>query len=184
MTAPASTNTTGTTWTIDPAHSVIGFSVRHMMVSKVNGSFERFSGMIQYDPDNVAASSVNVEIEVASITTRSADRDNHLRSADFFDAETYPTITFRSTSVRPGKGDSFTVDGELTMHGVTMPIALETTFNGTGASPFGHKVAGFEATTKISRDDFGLTWNVALETGGVMVSDEIRISLDIEATQA
>ena len=184
MTAPASPETTNQTWTIDPAHSVVGFTVRHMMVSKVNGSFERFSGTIAFDPDNVAGASVNVEIETASITTRSSDRDNHLRSADFFNAEQYPTITFRSTGVRPGKGDGFTVDGDLTMHGVTMPVALETTFNGTGASPFGHKVAGFEASTKISREDFGLTWNVALETGGVMVSDEIRISLDIEATQS
>ena len=170
-----------TTWTIDPAHSVVGFSVRHMMVTKVTGQFERFSGTISFDPDDVAAATVEVEIETASITTRSADRDAHLRSADFFDAETYPTITFRSTAVRPGKGNGFQVHGDLSMHGVTRPVVLDAEFNGSGASPFGHTVAGFEASTKLNRSDFGLNWNAALETGGVMVSDEIKITLDIEA---
>ena len=168
------------TWTIDQTHSVIGFSVRHMMVTKVTGQFERFGGTISFDPANVAAATVEVEIEAASITTRSADRDAHLRSADFFDAETYPTITFRSTRVEP-KGDDFTVYGDLTMHGVTREVALKAQFNGSGASPFGHTVAGFEAETRVNRGDFGLNWNAALETGGVMVSDEIRITLDIEA---
>ncbi len=171
------------TWTIDQAHSAVGFTVRHMMVTKVAGQFERFSGRISYDPANVAAATVEVEIETASITTRSADRDAHLRSADFFDAEAHPTITFKSTSVEAGKGDRFTVHGDLSMHGVTRPVVLEAEFGGSGASPFGHTVAGFEATTKFNRSDFGLTWNAALETGGVMVSDEIKISLDIEAMQ-
>ena len=170
------------TWAIDQAHSVVGFSVRHMMVTKVSGQFERFSGTIAFDPANVAAASVDVEIETASITTRSADRDAHLRSADFFDAETYPTISFKSTSVEP-KGDRFRVHGELSMHGITRPVVLDAEFGGSGASPFGHTVAGFEASTTFKRSDFGLSWNAALETGGVMVSDEIRISLDIEATQ-
>jgi polyisoprenoid-binding protein YceI len=176
------TATQTSTWTIDQAHSTVNFSLRHMMVTKVTGQFERFSGTIVFDPANVDAASVEVEIETASITTRSADRDTHLRSADFFDAETYPTITFKSTGVH-GHGDSFHVHGDLTMHGVTREVVLDTTFNGTGTSPFGHTVAGFEAETKIKRGDFGLNWNAALETGGVMVSDEIRITLDIEATQ-
>lgn len=171
------------TWTVDQAHSVVGFSVRHMMVTKVSGQFERFSGTISFDPANVTAATVEVEIETASITTRSADRDAHLRSADFFDAETYPTITFKSTSVEPGKGERFHVHGDLTMHGVTKSVVLDTEFNGSGTSPFGHTVAGFEASTKFNRSDFGLSWNAALETGGVMVSDEIRITLDIEAMQ-
>lgn len=179
MTATTQTST----WTIDQAHSVVGFTVRHMMVTKVSGQFERFSGTIVFDPANVAAATVDVEIETASITTRSADRDAHLRSPDFFDAETYPKITFKSTSVEAGKGDTFHVHGDLTMHGVTRPVVLETEFNGSGTSPFGHTVAGFEASTKFKRSDFGLSWNAALESGGVMVSDEIKISLDIEAMQ-
>jgi polyisoprenoid-binding protein YceI len=182
MTNTATTTTT-TTWTIDPNHSVLEFAVKHMMFTTAKGRFEDFAGTIKFDPDNVASSSVEVTIQTASIATNTADRDAHLRSADFFDAEQYPTATFRSTSVE-GDGEDFVIHGELTIKGITRPVTLKTEYQGTGINPWGVEVAGFEARGKFNRKDFGLNWNQALESGGVLVSDEVKLSLDIQAAKA
>jgi polyisoprenoid-binding protein YceI len=177
------TTTKTTTWNIDTAHSVLEFAVKHMMFTTAKGRFQEFAGTIQYDPQNPQDSAVEVTINPASINTNTADRDAHLRSADFFDVETYPEASFRSTSVR-ARGDDLTIEGELTIKGITRPVTLEAEFQGTGVNPWGVEVAGFEAKGKFNRKDFGLTWNQALESGGVLVSDEVKISLDIQAAKA
>ncbi|HET8614777.1 MAG TPA: YceI family protein [Actinomycetales bacterium] len=169
------------TWVIDPSHSEVGFVARHMMVSKVKGRFGKVEGAITVAED-VLQSSVVATIDASSIDTRDENRDNHLRSGDFFEVETYPTITFRSTSLRQS-GDDFVLDGELTIRGTTRPVSLEMEFNGVQPNPLaeGKPTAGFSAQTEISRKDFGLEWNVALETGGVLVGDKIKITLEVEA---
>jgi polyisoprenoid-binding protein YceI len=172
--------TTATTWTIDPSHSVVEFSVKHMVFATAKGRFSDFSGTITLDSENVASSSVHVEIGAASIDTRDAKRDEHLKSADFFDVEKFPTLTFTSTKVEP-RGDDLRVEGELTMHGVTRPVVLEAEFNGKGVNPWGQQVISYSAHTRVNRKDFGLNWNAALESGGVLVSDDVKISLEIEA---
>jgi polyisoprenoid-binding protein YceI len=176
--APAATTST---WAIDPSHSEVGFAVKHMMVSSTKGRFAEFDGTIALDEADVTRSRVDVEIAVASINTRDEKRDAHLRSADFFDADTFPTISFRSTRVEPAGPDRLRVNGDLTIRGVTRPVVLDVEVNGRGSTPWGGEVIGYEASTRISRKDFGLTWNVALETGGVLVGDEVKISLDVEA---
>ena len=178
------TTTKTTTWTIDPAHSVVEFAVKHMMFTTAKGRFQDFSGTIEFDPQNVEAASVDVTFQTASIDTNTEDRDAHLRSADFFDVENHPTATFRSTRVEPKGGNGFTVVGDLTIKGVTNQITLDTTFQGTGVNPWGVDVAGFEARGAFNRKDFGLTWNQALESGGVLVSDEVKVNLEIQAGAA
>ena len=172
--------TTGT-WTIDPAHSEVGFVVRHLMVSKVKGRFGKVDGTITV-ADDVLASSVEATVETASIDTRDENRDNHLRSGDFFEVEKYPTMNFRSTGLS-GDGEDFTMDGDLTIKGTTRPVSFRLEFNGASANPLagGKPTAGFSATTEISRKDFGLEWNVALESGGVLVGDKVTITLEVEA---
>jgi polyisoprenoid-binding protein YceI len=174
------TATATATWTIDQSHSLAEFSVRHMMVSTVKGSFQTISGAVVLDEADLTNSSIEATIDTASITTRDEKRDEHLRSADFFEAAVFPTITFASTGITRRGGDDYDVAGNLTIKGVTRPVTLKTTFNGIGTSPWGTSVAGFEAHTEISRKDFGLEWNVALETGGVLVGDKVKIHLEIE----
>ncbi|WP_241384973.1 YceI family protein [Rhodococcus sp. CH91] len=169
--------TTGT-WTIDPVHSSVGFAVRHLMVSKVRGKFDTFSGRIEVDENGTA--SVHAEIDVTSIDTNNADRDAHLRSADFFEAERYPTATFTSTAVR-ADGENYVATGDLTLHGVTRPVELTLEFNGVNPGMGQGPVAGFEATTVISRKDFGISLEMPLEGGGAVVGDKITITLEIEA---
>ena len=169
-------------WTIDTIHSHIGFSVRHMVVSTVRGDFGTYSGSVNFDELNPANSSVEAEVEIASINTRDANRDNHLRSADFFDAEKYPKATFKSTSVEKS-GDDYKVTGDLTLHGVTKPVTFTVENSGVIKDPYGLQRTGFSAKAKINRKDYGLTWNNLLETGGAVVSDEVKIELDFEATQ-
>jgi polyisoprenoid-binding protein YceI len=171
-----------TTWTIDPAQSVVELAVKHMMFSTVKGRFRNVAGTIVLNEADLAASSVTAEIEAASIDTGEAARDTHLRSADFLDAETFPAIAFRSTEVVPQGRGRFVVVGDLTIHGVTREVSLEAELVGTGTDPWGGHRAGFAATTTINRRDFGLTWNQALEAGGVLVSDQVKISLEIQAT--
>lgn len=173
--------TTTTTWTIDPSHSVVEFSVKHMMFATVKGRFTEVDGTITVDNANIANSSVDVTIGAASIDTRDAKRDEHLRSADFFDVETFPTLTFKSTSVE-AKGNDLKVTGDLTIHGVTKQVVLDSELNGQGTNPWGQQVISYSASTKINRKDYGLNWNAALESGGVLVSDEVKISIEIEAT--
>lgn len=170
-------------WTIDTSHSSINFSVRHMMISTARGSFGTFSGTVDINEANPAQSSVNVEIDATSIDTRDEKRDAHLRSADFFDTETYPVITFTSTRVEPVDAAHGRIYGDLTIKGVTKEVVLDTEFIGQAKSPWGTTSFGFEAETKISRKDWGLNWNVALETGGFLVSDDIKISIQLEVVK-
>ena len=169
-----------TTWHIDTAHSDAEFAVRHMMISTVKGHFAEVTGTVVMNEADPAASVVDVTIPVASIDTRDAKRDAHLKSADFFDADHYPTITFKSTRVTGDVQGTFTIAGNLTMRGVSRPVTLEVEAAGRGKDPWGGEVAGFSAKTKVNRKDFGLEWNVALETGGVLVGDEVKISLEVE----
>jgi polyisoprenoid-binding protein YceI len=166
-------------WTIDPVHSEVGFSVRHMMVSKVRGKFTTFSGQIVTGADP-ASSSVTAEIDLASIDTGNEQRDGHIRSADFFEVEKYPTMTYRSTGVRV-EGDAFVLDGDLTLKGITKSVPLSLELNGFGPDPYGGTRAGFTATAEINRRDFGVNFHAALETGGAVVADKIALQLEIEA---
>jgi polyisoprenoid-binding protein YceI len=166
------------TWTIDPIHSEVGFSVRHMMVSKVRGKFTSFSGEI-VTGDNPLDSAVSATIDLSSIDTSNPDRDAHIRSADFFETETYQTMSYRSTGVRSA-GDDYVLDGELTLKGVTKPVALRLELGGFGPDAFGGVRAGFTATGEIKRSDFGVDFNAVLETGGVVVSDKVSLHLEIE----
>jgi polyisoprenoid-binding protein YceI len=168
------------TWIFDTAHSSIGFSVRHLMIAKVHGRFERFEGTITYNPDNLAASKVTVQIAAASVSTNEAKRDGHLRSADFFDAEKYPQLTFESTKIVPGKGDEFDIHGKLTIRGVTKDVVLKAESLGRAKDPWGGEHASFTAHTSINRTDFGLNWNQALEAGGVLVGEKVDIHLEIQ----
>ncbi len=167
------------TWTIDPTHTEIGFSVRHL-VSKVRGKFEAFEGTIVTN-DDITASTVNVTVDLNSINTGTTDRDNHLRSADFFEVETHPKMTFVSTDIVQKNDTEFVVRGDLTIKGVTKPVELETEFLGEGGDPWGGTRVGIEATTEISRKEFGIDFNIPLEGGKVMVGDRISIHINAEA---
>jgi polyisoprenoid-binding protein YceI len=181
MSAIASTKTIApTTWKIDAAHSHIEFAVKHMMISTVKGRFTDVTGTITAVDDDPAASVVDISIATASIDTREPQRDAHLRSTDFFDAEKYPAITFKSTRVEDIRGDRFRLVGNLTIHGVTGEVALDVTSEGRGTDPWGGERAGYSAKTSIKRSDYGLRWNQALETGGVLVGDEVKIHIDLE----
>src|SRR5689334_667540 len=171
------------TWNIDPSHSAIHFSVRHMVVSKTRGRFTKWNGQIAFDPDDAGASKVEVTIDPASIDTADAQRDAHLKSADFFDVEKYPQATFRSTRVEDLGGDQYRITGELTVRGVTRPVAFDALFEGAGKDPWGGERAGFSASLSIDRRDFGLQWNKALETGGVLVGDKVELTLEVEAVK-
>jgi polyisoprenoid-binding protein YceI len=177
------TMTAASTWMIDTSHSQVEFAVKHMMFSTVKGSFTKFNGTIVLDEQNMENSTVRVEIDPTSIDTRDAKRDEHLRGADFFSVEQNPSMTFVSTRIERD-GDDLTVTGDLTMNGITRQVELDAEFEGRGMSPFGMEVIGFSAKTKINREDFGITWNAALETGGVLVGNEVKISLHIEAVPA
>ncbi len=171
-------------WTIDPAHSSAEFSAKHMMITTVRGRLAVVSGAIDFDPANPAAASVEATLDPASISTGLADRDGHLKSPDFLDVANYPTIHFKSTRVEPTGGEKALIHGDLTIRGTTRPVVLEAEFLGAGKNPFDQtERAGFIATTAINREDWGLTWNVMLEAGGVLVSKEIRISLDVQAVK-
>jgi polyisoprenoid-binding protein YceI len=167
------------TWTIDPTHSEVGFSIRHIMISKVKGKFEQFDATF-VTAENPLDSTVTASAKVASINTNEPNRDGHLRTGDFFDAETYPTIDFVSTGVREVNGD-FLVDGDLTIKGVTKPVTFDFEFGGFGADAYGNYKAGATATTEVNREDFGLTYNAALETGGVMLGAKVTITIELQA---
>ncbi len=167
-------------YTIDPSHTRLGFSARHAMVTTVRGTFGDFEGTAHVDTETPGSSSVRLTIRTASIATGSADRDGHLRSADFFDVETYPEITFVSTSVERD-GTDWAVTGDLTIKGTTRSLTIPFEENGTAQDPFGNVRIGFEGAATINRKDWDLTWNAALETGGVLVSDKIRLELDVSA---
>lgn len=170
-------------WNVDASHSSIGFSVKHMMVSKVRGSFTDFTADVGAEETDLTGANIAFTIKVASINTGSEDRDNHLRSADFFDAETYPEIKFVANDISK-KGEDYAIAGDLTIKDVTKPVVFEAEYGGKGTNPWGVEVVAFEAETKINREDFGLTWNAALETGGVLVGKDIKITIDLEANPA
>lgn len=182
MSAPTTLELTGT-WDVDPAHTRLGFAVRHAMVATVRGGFDVFSGTIVIDQADPAASSAEVEIDAASITTGNEQRDAHLRSPDFLDVETHPTLTFRSTSAEEVDADTYRLHGELTIKGQARPVTLDLDFQGTGGDPFGNTRAGFEGRTTINRKDWGLSWNVAIEGGGIMVGEKVKIELDVSAVK-
>lgn len=167
-------------WTIDAAHTDIGFSVRHLMVSKVKGSFSQFSGKI-VTADDPLASTAELSVDLGSIDTRNDERDTHLRSGDFFDAEAHPTMTYRTTEVSHS-GDGFNVDGELTIKGVTRPVTLNVDFNGIAPDPWGGTRIGLSAQGEITRSDFGISFNMPLEGGGVMIGDKVQLLIEVEAS--
>jgi polyisoprenoid-binding protein YceI len=168
------------TYQIDKVHSEVGFEVRHLL-TKVRGHFSDFAGTIAFDEQDPTSAEVDVTIQAASIDTHTADRDAHLRGTDFFDVEKYPTLSFKSVAVTPRGESSFDVVGDLTIHGVTKQITLPVSYLGRAKDPWGHERAGFEAELTINRKDFGLNWNAALETGGFLVGDTVKISLSVQA---
>lgn len=175
-----STTQIGSAFAIDAAHSTVEFVVRHLMIAKVRGRFKAVTGTVAIPAAGDIPTAIDVSIDTASVDTHEPQRDGHLKSPEFFDAETYPHITFKSTSIE-GSGETFEVRGDLTMHGVTQSVVLEATFEGRATDLYGNKRIGYEAHGKISRKEFGLTWNSALETGGVAISDEVKIELSVEA---
>ncbi|WP_405692240.1 YceI family protein [Streptomyces sp. NBC_01185] len=180
---PALAALTGT-YTIDPAHSSIGFTVRHAMVTNVRGSFGDHEGTLVLDGANPAASTASIDVKISSVDTGITDRDGHLVSGDFFDAETFPLMTFRSTQAEQLGGDTYRVTGDLTIKDVTRPLSIDLEFNGSATDPYGNQRVGFEGSAELLRSDWGLTYNAALETGGVLVGDKVKLSFDISAIKA
>ncbi len=170
------------TYDIDASHSTVGFRIRHF-VSRVNGSFTKVSGAIEYDAKRPAAAKVTATIETASITTANERRDGHLKSADFFDVEKYPSMTFVSKKVTAAGKNRLKVLGDLTLHGICKPVVLDVTYSGQATDPWGGKRAGFSASTRINRKDYGVVWNKVLDQGGTMLGDDVDITLDIEAVE-
>ncbi len=177
------TDYTGT-WNIDPTHTRLGFVARHAMVTKVRGSFTAFEGTLTLDGTNPANSSANVTVQMASVDSGTPDRDAHLTSADFFDVANFPVMTFAATNVKQTDDDEFVLVGDLTIKDVTRQVEIEVELEGVVTDPFGNIRAGFEGETEISRKDFGLTWNVPLDAGGVLVGDKIKIQLDVSVTKS
>ena len=177
---------TRTQWKLDPAHTLVEFTAKHMMITNVRGRFANVEGSIVVDNENANDSSVSVELDAASIDTRVEQRDQHLRSADFLDVENYPKVTFRSTKVEGASfepGESFRLTGDLTIRGTTREVVLDATYEGRGRDPWGGERVSFSADTKIDRRDFGLTWNAALEAGGVLVGNDLRIHIEAQAVR-
>lgn len=168
-------------YVIDPAHSSIGFTVRHAMVTNVRGSFAEHEGTLHLDGADPSRSTASIDVKIASVDTGIGDRDGHLRSGDFFDAEAFPLMTFRSTGAAQLGGDKYRITGELTIKDVVRPLSIDLEFNGSATDPYGNERVGFEGSAEILRSDWGLTWNAALETGGVMVSDKVKLTFDISA---
>ena len=184
MSTTQATQAAQTTWKIDPVHSHIEFSVKHLMITTVKGRFTGVEGIVVIDEADFSKSAVDVSIDASSIDTREPQRDGHLRSADFLDVEKFPRLTFKSTRVGDRKGDEFTLTGNLTIHGVTREVVLHVTAEGRSKDPWGGERAGFSATTKLNRKDYGLTWNQALETGGVLVGEDVKVNLELQVVRA
>lgn len=176
-------NAVAATYEIDPDHSSVNFAIKHLVVSKVRGKFQKFSGTFDFESGKPDSWKANATIQAASIDTNVKKRDDHLRSPDFLDAKKYPTIVFKSTRITDADDESAKMEGNLTMHGVTKPVLLDLEIGGAATDPWGNKKAGFSAKGKINRKDFGLTWNKTLESGGLLVGDEIEITLDVQGTE-
>jgi polyisoprenoid-binding protein YceI len=179
-TGTAAQTGTKTTWTVDAAHSHVGFGIRHLMIATVRGRFGQVQGTVTVDERDPTTASVDITIPTASVNTGDEKRDGHLRSPDFFDVDRFPNITFRSKRVEGGSGESFRVTGDLTIRDVTREVTLDVTLLGRAKDPWGQEHAAFEASTKIKRGDYGLTWNAALETGGVLVGDDVNITIEAQ----
>ncbi|MEO5930074.1 MAG: YceI family protein [Candidatus Kapaibacterium sp.] len=171
-------------WNIDPSHSQVQFTVRHMMISNARGRFEEFTGTVEFDPEHLENLKVDVTIDAASINTRDPQRDGHLKSPDFLNVEQFPNMTFKSTSVEKVSNTELHINGDLTIRDTTHPVVLQTEFNGVVASPWGTTSAGFSAHTKINRKEWGLVWNQTLETGGLLVGEDVKIELELELVKA
>ena len=170
-------------WQIDKAHSTVGFTVRHLVIAKVSGQFTDFTGNFSVDVENLAAGTVEMTVDVCSVNTNADKRDEHLRSPDFFDAVTFPEMTFKSKSAHDIDGERFELTGDLTIRGVTKEVTFDCVFNGKVTDPWGNTKAGFSATTKINRQEFGVSWNKSLDAGGVVVGDEVTINLELELAE-
>ncbi|MET9152454.1 YceI family protein [Streptomyces griseoflavus] len=166
---------------LDPAHTTIGFVARHAMVTNVKGSFQDFTGTLHLDGSDPSKSTATIDVVMDSIETGNADRDGHLKSSDFFKTDEFPTMTFRTTKAEALGGDDYRITGDLTVLGTTKPLTIDLEFNGAATDPFGNQRVGFEGKAEILRSEWGLTWNAALETGGVLVSDKIKLNFDISA---
>jgi len=173
-----------TKFNLDAAHSTIDFSVKHMMVSKVKGSFTNFTADLDGNTEDLTGATINIEIDVKSINSNNEDRDNHLRSGDFFDVETYPSIKFIATDIKKKDDGEYDVTGDLTIKDVTKPVTFDVEYGGKGTNPWGQEVVAFSAESKVNRKEFGLTWNQALETGGVLVGEDIKITVELELNPA
>jgi len=171
-------------WAIDTSHSAVDFSVKHMMISRVKGAFNEFTAEVEADVTDLTTAKINFTIDVNSVDTRSTDRDNHLRSGDFFDVEKYPSITFTSTDIKKVGDDEYELTGDVTIKDVTKQETFKVEYEGSGQDPWGNEKVGFTANGKLNRKEYGLTWNQALETGGVLVGEDIKINLQIQAQQA
>lgn len=185
MATSTATTASTITWKLDPAHSSVEFKIKHMMISNVKGSFNIASGTLTENTADPTKSAVEATVDIATISTGDPARDTHLKSADFFDAEKYPQMTFKSTRIEKKGSDSYSVTGDITMHGVTKPITFAVEGpSAPGKDPWGNTRIGLSATTKINRKDFGLTWNAALETGGILVGEDVQITLDVQFIRA
>lgn len=175
---------TKTKWAVDPAHSSVDFSIKHMMIANVKGSFKQFDATIDADPTDLTTATIQFSVDLASVDTRNEDRDNHLRSGDFFDVENNPKMTFTATNITRKDEDEYEVTGDLNLHGVTKQETFAVTFEGQGLDPWGNQKVGFSAVGAIKRSEYNLTWNAALETGGVLVGDKVKIDIQIQAAKA
>ncbi|MBP2239798.1 polyisoprenoid-binding protein YceI [Cytobacillus eiseniae] len=175
---------TNTKWAIDSVHSSVDFSIKHMMIANVKGSFNKFDAVIEANPADLTTANIEFTVDLASVDTRNEDRDNHLRSADFFDVENHPTMTFKSTKIVSNGDNEYDLTGDLTIHGVTKSETFTVTYEGSGKDPWGNEKVGFTVDGAVKRSDYGLTWNSVLETGGVLVGDKVKISLDVQAAKA
>ncbi|WP_416825645.1 YceI family protein [Ectobacillus polymachus] len=174
---------TMTKWALDPAHTDVDFSIRHMMISKVKGAFESFSAEIEADPTDLTTAAITFTVDLESINTRNTDRDNHLRSADFFNVEETPKLTFVATSIVKTGENEYEMTGDVTLHGITRAETFDVTYEGSGKDPWGNEKAGFAVEGKLKRSDYSLTYNAALETGGVLIGDEVKISIELQAVK-
>ncbi|MGG2197483.1 YceI family protein [Paenibacillus sp.] len=170
-------------WNVDPTHSSIDFTIKHMMIAKVKGAFHSFEAQIEADPEDLTSADIQLQVDLSSIDTRNNDRDNHLRSADFFDIEQHPKLTFQSTQITKTGDGEYDVTGNLTLHGATRSETFSVTFEGAGKDPWGNEKVGFSGQGKLKRSDYGLTYNAVLETGGVLIGDEVKFTIEIEASK-